>query len=179
MSKRSNVAAPQSSKPSKPSSTKDVELPRSIRPSHLKSSSRSHRNFISAPSCESTHSDDGNNSIPTSPHTSTRESGPATDEEAQLSPMHHNDPFQLDNAERQAVEMLNKITKRSERNHNQYDVFRDSISGTDKRIDELHASPCTGRIMSAVRSRDEMDADTLDKLFMALPLQQRQLYLGE
>ncbi|KAG7376761.1 hypothetical protein PHYPSEUDO_012786 [Phytophthora pseudosyringae] len=194
MPKRVPTADSQAPQPPKPSGSKGLELPRSIRPSHLKPSSTqpssSHRNFKVTSSPKLTRSDDGNNSNPSSPHTSARESEPATDEEAHLGgsltatgeladPGNH---FQLDNSERQAIAMFNKITKRSARNHQKYDAFRANISGKDKRIDELHASledlACQTAGLEKLCNSD-VDADALEKLFMAIPIQQRRLYLGE
>ncbi|KAG2788700.1 hypothetical protein PC129_g4916 [Phytophthora cactorum] len=196
MSKRASVlaAGSQVPQPSNPTGSKGVELPRSIRPSHLlkaslTQSSSSHRNSKAISKPKSIRSDDDNNSTPNSPHTSARDSEPATDDETHLGVSltaseldDHGNNFQVNAAERQAVAMLNKITKRSERNHQKYDAFRCNISGKDKRIDELHASfenlACQTADLEVLCNSD-VDTDTLDKLFMAIPIQQRQLYLGE
>ncbi|EEY57205.1 uncharacterized protein PITG_11026 [Phytophthora infestans T30-4] len=179
MSKR---AESQVAQPSKPSGSKSVEMPRSIRPSHLKASStQQSRNSKAISSSKSIHSEDDNNSSSDSPHTSAREAEPATDDiTSELDG--RTDNFQVNTVERQAVAMLKTITKKSERNHHKYDAFRSNISGKDKRIDELHASFEDLASQTAdleVLCNSDVDADTLDKLFMAIPTEQRQLYLSE
>ncbi|ETL43475.1 hypothetical protein F442_06250 [Phytophthora nicotianae P10297] len=191
MPRRASVptAGSQVQQPSKPSGSKGAELPRSVRPSHLKASSSQGSNSRRDSNALSIRSDDDTNNTPSSPHTSARETEPATDDETQQGVSlaanelnDHGNNFQVNAAERQAVAMLNKITKKNERNHQKYDAIRTSISGKDKRIDELHASfedlaSQTADLETLCNS--DMDADTLDKLFMAIPIQQRQLYLGE
>ncbi|KAK1931021.1 hypothetical protein P3T76_013610 [Phytophthora citrophthora] len=189
MPKRSSVPGSQAPQLSKPTGSKDAELPRPVRPSRLKSSSSS--SFCDLQAKFSPKSiDEGNNGTLNSLHTSSRESEPATDEESQLEigsefADHHT---QLETAECQAVAMLNEITRKSERNHQKfvirfilarYNAIRDNISGKDKRIEELHTSfedlACQTASLEVLCNSD-VDADTLDKLFMAIPIQQRLLF---
>ncbi|KAE9081693.1 hypothetical protein PF010_g21894 [Phytophthora fragariae] len=192
MSKRGGMTtAAQAPHPSKPPGSKSIELQRSIRSSHLATSpaqaTGSRRDIKTTPSQKSLLSIDDNNSAPNSPHTA-RDSEPATDDEAHADcttvngSAGYGTQFQLETAERQVLAMLNKITKKSERNHRKYDAFRSEISGKDKRIDELHASFEDLACQTAgleVLCNSNVDVDTLEKLFMTIPLQQRKLYLGE
>ncbi|KAG6574399.1 Choline dehydrogenase [Phytophthora cinnamomi] len=181
MSKRSGMPT-QAPQPSKPPGCKRNELPRSARPSSPAQAPSSRRSIKAIPSQNSIQSNDDNNS--------SSNSEPATDDEANITSAFggvnestdYGISFQFDIAQRQAVAMLNNITKKSERNHQRYDEFRDNISVKDKRIDELHASfedlACQTAGLERLCNSD-VDAASLEKLFMAIPLQQRKLYQGE
>ncbi|KAJ8546630.1 hypothetical protein ON010_g11604 [Phytophthora cinnamomi] len=166
MSKRSGMPT-QAPQPSKPPGCKRNELPRSARPSSPAQAPSSRRSIKAIPSQNSIQNDEANI---TSAFGGVNES---TD---------YGISFQFDIAQRQAVAMLNNITKKSERNHQRYDEFRDNISVKDKRIDELHASfedlACQTAGLERLCNSD-VDAASLEKLFMAIPLQQRKLYQGE